>query len=59
MAEQSQSTVGEALVQKVMTLTAENERLRAGIDEALAEIHDAGPKALKYAEQALLKALNP
>lgn len=36
---------------------AEIERLRAALRSALAEIEDAGPKALKYAEQEIRKGL--
>jgi cell division protein FtsB len=37
-------------------LRAENEALRAGIDKAISEIDDGGPKALKYAREELVIA---
>ena len=36
---------------------ARAERLEKGLESALLEIRDAGPKALKYAEQELVAAL--
>lgn len=36
---------------------AEAARLRSGIEKALLEVEDAGPKALKYTEQELRAAL--
>jgi len=42
---------------EVAALRAEVARMRDGIGKALDEIADAGPKALKYAEQELRAAL--
>jgi chromosome segregation ATPase len=44
--------------EQVETLRAENEALRAGISSAISELQDAGPKALKYAEQELRAAID-
>lgn len=54
----------ETLTQRCVDDTAENgrlraevEALRAGIEKAISEIDDAGPKALKYARQELEAAI--
>lgn len=52
----SLAPAGEA-VDEVEVLRADFRALVAGIEKALEEIADAGPKALKYAEQELRAAL--
>ncbi|WKV16927.1 hypothetical protein [Microcystis phage MJing1] len=41
----------------IVEVEQQRDRLRQGVERALAEIDDAGPKALKYAAQELRAAL--